>query len=77
MPTLRQDIESVINRHGAEKESDTPDYILAGYLTECLVAFNRAARRSKAWHDRDSRSATSRPATPESEADPRTPTVPH
>ena len=39
---LVKDIADVLNRHSAENGSDTPDFILAKYLVDCLVAFNEA-----------------------------------
>ena len=40
--TLRQEIAAAINRHSAENGSNTPDFILAEYLTDCLAAFDKA-----------------------------------
>lgn len=42
MNDLRKDIEIAINAHNAEIESDTPDFILAKYLTASLAAFDEA-----------------------------------
>ena len=33
---LRIEIEQAINRHSIENGSDTPDFILAEYLIDCL-----------------------------------------
>ena len=44
MGTFREDISAVINIHSMENGSDTPDYILAEYLDDCLRAFDHAAR---------------------------------
>ena len=41
---LETDIRAALNKHSAENESDTPDYILAMFLMECLEAFNRSTR---------------------------------
>jgi hypothetical protein len=41
-PSLEDDIRSVLNRHSAENESGTPDYILAEYLITVLEAYNSA-----------------------------------
>ncbi len=48
---LRKEIESAINRHSAENASDTPDFILAEYLTDALQAFDKATRRRDKWYD--------------------------
>lgn len=46
--SLQEDIEVAINRACAENESDTPDYILAEYLMDCLYAYNKAVNK-RAW----------------------------
>ena len=50
--SLLSEIESAINRHSAENESDTPDFILAAYISDCLAAFNRAVNMRESWHGR-------------------------
>ena len=50
---FRQDILDVINRHSQENNSNTPDYILAGYLLDCLKNFDRAVNLREAWHGRE------------------------
>lgn len=39
---LRGDIQELINMASRENVSNTPDYILAGYLITCLEAFEAA-----------------------------------
>ena len=51
-PTFRVEIEGLINRHSRENGSDTPDFILAEYLTDCLDAYDKALQRREAWYDR-------------------------
>ena len=48
--SLRDEIEHTLNRHSAEGGSQTPDYILAAFLTNCLVAFDLAVKDRDAWH---------------------------
>lgn len=50
MTALRNDIAAAINRHRAEKGSNTPDYILAEYLADCLAAFDRAMQARQKWY---------------------------
>ncbi|CAB4219408.1 hypothetical protein UFOVP1619_9 [uncultured Caudovirales phage] len=38
--SLREDIEHAINCNSAENGSNTPDYILAQFLTDCLAAYD-------------------------------------
>lgn len=47
-PTFRKELESLINRHSMENGSNTPDFILAEYLTSCLSAYDKAI----SWRDR-------------------------
>lgn len=35
-------LRMLINQYSMENVSNTPDYILAGYLMDCLVAFDKA-----------------------------------
>lgn len=37
---LAKGFAAVINKHGLEIESHTPDFLLAEYLVACLKAFN-------------------------------------
>lgn len=50
MSELRKSIERAINQHCAENGSNTPDFILAEYLTDCLAAFDKAANARQKWH---------------------------
>lgn len=46
---LRKDITSVLNRHSAENGSDTPDFLLAQFLLDCLKAFDLATINRDKW----------------------------
>lgn len=48
--TLRDEIETAINRNSAENGSNTPDFILAEYLTDCLSAFDKASTARERWY---------------------------
>jgi len=48
--TLRRKIESAINQMSAENGSNTPDFILAEYLTDCLAAFDKATMARDRWY---------------------------
>jgi len=50
---LEQEIASVLNRHSQENASNTPDFLLARFLLDCLGAFNRAVRDRESWYGRD------------------------
>jgi hypothetical protein len=48
--TLVQELASVINRRSLENGSNTPDYILADYLSRCLVLFDDATKARAEWY---------------------------
>lgn len=48
--SLRAEIEVALNRCSAENQSNTPDFILAHFLTDCLMAFDKATNRRDGWH---------------------------
>jgi hypothetical protein len=47
---LRKKLEEAINLVSAENGSNTPDFVLAEYLTDCLAAFDKAAKRREGWY---------------------------
>jgi hypothetical protein len=50
LEAFRVDLTALINRHSLESRSDTPDFILADYLTNCLIAYETATRATDEWH---------------------------
>lgn len=46
---FRSELASLINHHSMESASNTPDFILATYLTVCLDAFDEAVKHRDAW----------------------------
>lgn len=48
--SLREDLSDVLNRHSQENQSDTPDFILASFLTYCLQAFDVHVRAREDWY---------------------------
>lgn len=49
---FERELTDIINKYSMENGSNTPDYILAGYITDCLVAFNRAIVSRAGWYGR-------------------------
>lgn len=47
--TFEKELASVINRFSKENYSDTPDFILAQYMRDCLLAFNSAIEKRRIW----------------------------
>lgn len=49
---FRRDLAALLTSHSVEGGSNTPDYILAQYLQDCLSAFDKAVNHREAWHGR-------------------------
>jgi len=49
-PPFKQALTTLINQYSKENDSDTPDFILAKYLTDTLKAFNKATNRREEWY---------------------------
>ena len=47
---FREELTHLINKHSIENVSNTPDFILAGYLHDCLSAFDKAITRREEWY---------------------------
>lgn len=50
--TLRSELSAVLNRHCRDNGSNTPDFILAQYLANCLDAYDIAVQRRAQWFNR-------------------------
>ena len=46
---LQRDLASVLNRYSVENESNTPDFVLARFLMDCLDAFTGAVHGRDVW----------------------------
>ena len=49
---FRKHLQELVNAHSMENGSNTPDFILAEYLGDCLEAFDRANRAREKWYGR-------------------------
>ena len=47
---VTRELAEVINRHSLENESDTPDFLLAGFAREVLASFARVTRGREKWY---------------------------
>lgn len=47
---FRDRLEELINLTSAENGSDTPDWLLASYLSECLATFDKHVLARDAWY---------------------------
>ena len=43
-------LRKLLNTHCMESGSNTPDFVLAAYLVQCLIAFDRATRAIEEWY---------------------------
>ena len=50
MDKFRYELTVLINQRSMESGCDTPDFILAEYLTDCLSAFDKAVGRRARWY---------------------------
>jgi hypothetical protein len=50
---FRKELKDLINYHSMENGSNTPDFILADYLVECLEAYNKAVKSRETWYGRE------------------------
>lgn len=57
-----RELEHLINRHSMENTCDTPDFILAAFLLDCLQAFAKATKRREEWYGRWPKNAGSAPS---------------
>ena len=53
MSEFERQLTDLINTHSKENGSNTPDFILAQYLSNCLEAFNLAVNKRHEWFGGD------------------------
>lgn len=42
---FEKELTSLINRYSLENDSNTPDFVLASYLTDCLIVWNTHVKK--------------------------------
>ena len=47
---LERELGNLLNCHSAENASDTPDFILAKFLMQCLAAWNDGVVARQKWY---------------------------
>lgn len=52
MDAFEKDLEHLLNKHSMENDSNTPDFILAHFLVECLQCWNDAVPARENWYGR-------------------------
>ena len=50
MDEFTKELKELLNRHSKESNSNTPDFILANYIIDCLDAFDKASYRISVWY---------------------------
>jgi len=53
MSDFKKELEGLINKHSAENGSNTPDFILANYLSRCLDNFDETLQERQKWYGGD------------------------
>ena len=48
---FEKELESLINKHSIENESDTPDFVLSSFLYSCLQSFKYAVKKRELWYN--------------------------
>lgn len=51
--TFGKELEALLNRHSIESGSNTPDFILATYVQQCLAAWNLTVAAREKWYGRE------------------------
>lgn len=51
--TFRTELAQLINAHSLEGGSNTPDFVLAEYLAECLHVFDKTIAAREKWYGRE------------------------
>lgn len=49
MSDFEKDLENLINKHSKENASNTPDFLLAEYLSSCLINYNNVVSKRDKW----------------------------
>lgn len=50
MEDFKEELASLINKHSLENGSNTPDYILAEYLVNCLQNYEAIHHQNELWY---------------------------
>lgn len=48
--SFEQELSELINKHSLEGNSNTPDFILAEYMSKCLENFNTTSVARERWY---------------------------
>lgn len=48
---FQEDLRAIINKHSMDSQCNTPDFLLAGMLTEHLEAYRKTMAANMKWHE--------------------------
>jgi len=52
MSNFTKELQTLINKYSKENESNTPDFMLAQYLVDCLASLNALMDTREKWYGR-------------------------
>jgi hypothetical protein len=61
---FKEDLTALINKYSLENGSNTPDFLLADYLLQCLAVFDVTIAHREAWYGRGYHDMVSPPVGP-------------
>ncbi len=47
---FKKELEELINKHSKENDTNTPDFILANYVNDCLYVYETAVLARDKWY---------------------------
>lgn len=47
---MEKELADLLNKYSRENASNTPDFLLAEYLMDCLRAYERVVEQNRRWH---------------------------
>jgi hypothetical protein len=52
MDSFEKELEFLLNKYSRENDSNTPDFVLAKYLVNCLHTWNDSVSAREVWYGR-------------------------
>lgn len=52
MSEFEKELKDLLNKHCQENKSGTPGFIFAGYIINCMAAFDSAVMKREDWYGR-------------------------
>ena len=49
-PTFRKELEALLNKYSIDNDTNTPDFILAEYIEDCISQYAVAMQRRDQWY---------------------------